>query len=78
MQAKDLGVEGYISKVASDEELIKCINIVARGGKYYPVKEESIQNEIDSSVSVLRKQEKLVFEMLRKARATYKLKKNFF
>lgn len=78
LQAKDLGVEGYISKVASDEELIKCINIVARGGKYYPVKEESIQNEIDSIVSVLRKQEKLVFEMLLQGKSNVQIKEELF
>lgn len=78
LQTKDLGVEGYISKVASDEELIKCINIVARGGKYYPVKEESIQNEIDSIVSVLRKQEKLVFEMLLQGKSNVQIKDELF
>ena len=78
MEQRDLGVEGYISKVASDEELIKCINIVARGGKYYPVKEESIQNEIDSIVSVLRKQEKLVFEMLLQGKSNVQIKEELF
>ena len=45
LQAKDLGVQGYISKVASDEELVRCLNIVRDGGTYYEKKSEIyIQN----------------------------------
>ena len=63
LQAKDLGVEGYISKVASDEELVRCLNIVRDGGTYYEKKSESIQQELESILPVLKKQEKTVFEM---------------
>ncbi|MCR4954576.1 MAG: response regulator transcription factor [Treponema sp.] len=63
LQAKDLGVEGYISKVASDEKLVRCLNIVRDGGTYYEKKSESIQQELESILPVLKKQEKTVFEM---------------
>ena len=63
LQAKDLGVQGYISKVADDEELVECLNSVYEGRTYYEKKSESIQEEITSIVSVLKKQEKLVFEL---------------
>lgn len=63
LQAKDLGVQGYISKVASDEELVRCLSIVQAGGTYYEKKSESIQSELESITSVLKKQEKVVFEM---------------
>ena len=63
LQAKDLGVHGYISKVASDEELVRCLSVVQAGGTYYEKKSESIQSELESITSVLKKQEKVVFEM---------------
>ena len=63
LQAKDLGVEGYISKVASDEKLVRCLNIVRDGGTYYEKKSESIQQELESILPVLKKKEKTVFEM---------------
>ena len=64
LQAKDLGVQGYISKVASDEELVRCLNIVHDGGTYYEKKSESIQKELESILPVLKKQEKIVFELV--------------
>lgn len=63
LQAKDLSVQGYISKVASDEELVRCLSVVQAGGTYYEKKSESIQSELESITSVLKKQEKVVFEM---------------
>lgn len=64
LQAKDLGVQGFISKVASDEELVRCLNIVRDGGTYYEKKSESIQKELESILPVLKKQEKIVFELV--------------
>jgi DNA-binding NarL/FixJ family response regulator len=64
LQAKDLGVQGYISKVASDEKLVRCLNIVRDGGTYYEKKSESIQKELESILPVLKKQEKIVFELV--------------
>ena len=64
LQAKDLGVQGYISKVASDEELVRCLNIVRDGGTYYEKKSESIQKELESILPVLKRQEKIVFELV--------------
>ncbi len=64
LQAKDFGVQGYISKVASDEELVRCLNIVRDGGTYYEKKSESIQKELESILPVLKKQEKIVFELV--------------
>jgi len=78
LQAKDLGVEGYISKVSSDEELVNCLEIVKNGGKYYEKKEESIQNEIDSIVSVLKKQEKVIFEMMLQGKSNIQIKDELF
>ncbi|MCR4735632.1 MAG: response regulator transcription factor, partial [Treponema sp.] len=64
LQAKDLGVQGYISKVSSDEDLVRCLSIVQNGGTYYEKKSESIQSELESITSALKKQEKIVFELV--------------
>ena len=64
LQAKDLGVQGYISKVASDEELVRCLSVVKEGGTYYEKKSESIQSELESITGMLKKQEKVVFELI--------------
>ncbi|MCR4742443.1 MAG: response regulator transcription factor [Treponema sp.] len=64
LQAKDLGVQGYISKVASEEELVKCLSIVEAGSTYYEKKSESIQSQLESITSALKKQEKIVFELV--------------
>ncbi len=64
LQAKDLGVQGYISKVANDEELVRCLSLVQSGASYYEKKSESIQSELESITGMLKKQEKVVFEFV--------------
>ena len=78
MQAKDLGVEGYISKVASDEELVRCLNIVRDGGTYYEKKSESIQQELESILPVLKKQKKTVFEMVLQGKTNKQISDELF
>ena len=78
LQAKDLGVQGYISKVASDEELVKCLNIVRDGGTYYEKKSESIQNELESILPVLKKQEKIVFELVLQGKSNKQISDSLF
>lgn len=78
LQAKDLGVQGYISKVASDEDLVRCLNIVRDGGTYYEKKSESIQNELESILPVLKKQEKIVFELVLQGRSNKQISDSLY
>ena len=78
LQAKDLGVQGYISKVASDEELVRCLNIVRDGGTYYEKKSESIQNELESILPILKKQEKIVFELVLQGKSNKQISDSLF
>ncbi len=78
LQAKDLGVQGYISKVASDEELVRCLSVVQAGGTYYEKKSESIQSELESITSVLKKQEKVVFEMALQGKTNKQIAEELF
>ncbi len=64
LQAKDSGAKGYISKVAKEEELAHCLEIVQNGGTYIEQYMAEAQNKIDSIVSVLSKQERNIFEAI--------------
>ena len=64
LQAKDSGAKGYISKVAKEEELARCLEVVQNGGTYIEQYMAEAQNKIDSIVSVLSKQERNIFEAI--------------
>ena len=64
LQAKDSGTKGYISKAAKEEELAHCLEVVQNGGTYMEQYMSEAQNKIDSIVSVLSKQERVIFEAL--------------
>ena len=64
LQAKDSGAKGYISKVAKEEELLHCLEVVQEGGTYIESYMAEAQNRIDSIVSVLSKQERNIFEAI--------------
>jgi DNA-binding NarL/FixJ family response regulator len=64
LQAKDSGAKGYISKVAKEEELVHCLEVVQNGGSYIEQYMVEAQNKIDSIVSVLSKQERNIFEAI--------------
>jgi len=78
LQAKDLGVQGYISKVAGDEELLICLENVKNGSTYYEKKSESIQTELSSILSVLKKQERIVFEMVLQGKSNRQISDELF
>lgn len=64
LQAKDSGAKGYISKVAKEEELARCLDVVQSGGTYIEQYMAEAQNKVDSIVSVLSKQERNIFEAI--------------
>ena len=64
LQAKDSGAKGYISKVAKEEELARCLDVVQEGSTYLEQYMREAQNKVDSIVSVLSKQERNIFEAI--------------
>lgn len=66
LQAQDLGAKGYISKIASEEELLRCIKTVQNGQTYLEPRfdYENIQKKLEPITSVLTKQELIVFEKM--------------
>ena len=64
LQAKDSGAKGYIFKVAKEEELAHCLDVVQKGGTYLEQYMTEAQNKVDSIVAVLSKQERNIFEAI--------------
>ena len=64
LQAKDSGAKGYISKVAKEEELAHCLDVVQGGGTYLEQEMLEARNKIDSIVAILSKQERNIFEAI--------------
>lgn len=78
LQAKDTGADGLISKAASDDELVKCLNHVANGGKYFEENDESIQKELDSIIPFFKANEKRVFELILQGKTNEQISDELF
>lgn len=64
LQAKDSGAKAYISKIAKEEELADCLDLVQKGDTYLEERMIQTQNKIESIVTMLSKQEKNIFEAI--------------
>lgn len=64
LQAKESGAKGYISKVASEEELLLALETVKNGGEYIEKRMEQAQKKLDSALSLFSRQEKIIFEKI--------------
>ena len=64
MQAASAGVKGYISKVASEEELVRCLETVLSGKEYFEGKARGSLEKIEKISPLLTRQEKRILEKL--------------
>lgn len=80
LQAKNLGAKGYISKIASEEELLTCIRKVQSGKTYLEPRldYDSVQKKLDPITSVLTKQELIVFEKLLQGKTNDEITEELF
>lgn len=78
LQAKDSGAKAYISKIANEEELAKCLDIVQKGGTYLEEHMIQTQNKISSVVNILSKQEKNIFEAILQGKTNPQICEEFF
>ena len=78
LQAKELGVKGFISKAAGDKELINCLNIVHSDGTHFEENDISIQKELDSIIPILKENEKRVFELILQGKTNTQIKDELF
>ena len=62
LKAKELKIDGYISKASKSEEFLKCIKNIYSGNSY--IEERLIQNQkvIDEAMCLLTKKESLIFQ----------------
>ena len=80
LQAQNLGAKGYISKIASEEELLKCIKTVQNGQTYLEPRfdYENIQKKLEPISSVLSKQELIVFEKMLQGKTNDEITEELF
>ncbi|MCR5612081.1 response regulator transcription factor [Treponema sp.] len=78
LQAKECGAKGYISKVASEEELLNALNTVANGGEYIEKRMEKIQQKISETNSLFSPQEKIIFEKILEGKTNRQIANELF
>lgn len=78
LQAKDSGAKAYVSKIANEEELAKCLEIVQSGGTYLEEHMIQTQNKISSVVNILSKQEKNIFKSILQGKTNSQICEEFF
>ncbi|MCQ2593353.1 MAG: response regulator transcription factor [Treponema sp.] len=78
LQAIEYGAKGYISKVATEEELSKCLEIVQSGNTYLEKRLVESQNKLTSILSVLTKQERHIFEFLLQGKRNEEIASSLF
>ena len=64
LQAKESGAKGYISKVASEEELLLALETLFQGGEYIEKRMEGVQKKLSGVDSLFSRQEKIIFEKI--------------
>lgn len=67
-QAKTLGAVGYVSKASSEEELVKCLETVSKGGIFIEEKMESSFEKIEEISHFMTKTECRVFHEILKGK----------
>lgn len=64
LQAMENGAKGYISKIASEQELLKCLETVKNGNVYLEENMKTSQIKLVDVIQGFTKQEKTIFEAL--------------
>lgn len=78
LQAKDSGAKGYISKIASEQELAKCLDTVQSGEIYLEEKMIEAQSKLENVAAIFSKQERLIFEFLLQKKTNEQISNELF
>ena len=78
LQAKESGAKGYISKVASEEELLLALETLYRGGEYIEKRMEGEQKKLSGVDSLFSRQEKIIFEKLLQGKSNRQIAEELF
>ncbi len=78
LQAKESGAKGYISKVASEEELLLALQTLYEGGEYIEKRMEKINQKLCSVDALFSRQEKVIFEKLLQGKSNRQIADELF
>jgi len=78
LQAMESGAKGYISKVASEQELLKCLEAVKNGHNYLEETHKDSQIKLVDAIQGFTKQEKTIFEALLQGKSNEQISDELF
>ena len=77
-QAQESGAKGYISKIASEDELLLALKTVYQGGEYIEKRMENVQKKLCEVDSLFSRQEKIIFEKLLQGKSNRQIADELF
>ena len=78
MQAKNCGAKGYISKVAGEDELVRCLSIMQEGGEYIEEKLRESQEKLITIETLFSRQEKRILERVLQGKSNKEISEELF
>lgn len=78
LQAKNCGAKGYVSKVASEEDLVHCLEVVQSGGIYLDKNKIEAQQKLEDLTILFTKQETRILEKLLQGKSNEDISKELF
>lgn len=78
LQAMESGAKGYISKVASEEELLTALETVASGGEYIEKRMRKMQEKLNSLDLLFSRQEKIIFEKILQGKSNRQISEELY
>lgn len=78
LQATESGAMGYISKIASEDELLHCLDVVKRGRKYLEDSMKEVQVKLVDLIEGFTNQEKTIFEALLQGKTNEQIGEELF
>ncbi len=78
LQAKNSGAKGYVSKVASEEELVHCLEVVQSGGIYLEKEKIEAQQKLEDLTLLFTKQETCILEKLLQGKSNEDISNELF
>ena len=78
LQAKNSGAKGYVSKVASEEELVHCLEVVQSGGIYLEKEKIEAQQKLEDLTLLFTKQETCILEKLLQGKSNEEISTELF
>ena len=78
MQAKNCGAKGYISKVAGEDELVRCLSIMQNGGEYIEEKLRESQEKLITIETLFSRQENRILERVLQGKSNKEISEELF